>query len=109
MVNYIKNEALEKHQTILFGAFALAIIFTGIIYIYGVSAIMMQTVGRNDNLQKLQAVEQEYRELEKDYLSLISKFNLDYAHSLGFISNGNATAFIARETPVAQNSAGYAQ
>ena len=102
MVDYIKKEALGKHQTGLLATFICAIILMGIIYLYCVSTIVMETVNRNQNSQNLQVVRKEYQELEKSYLSLISKFNLDYAYSLGFI-NGNSFAFISRQTSVAQN------
>jgi hypothetical protein len=102
MVDYIKNEALGKHQTGLLAALICAIILIGVIYLCCVSTIVMETVKRNQNFQNLQAARKEYQELEKSYLSLISKFNLDYAYSLGFI-NGNTFAFISRQTTMAQN------
>lgn len=103
MVDYIKKEALGRHQAGLLTTFICAIILIGIIYLCCVSTIVMETVNRNQNFQNLQITRKEYQELEKSYLSLISKFNLDYAYSLGFI-NGNSFAFISRQTTMAQNS-----
>lgn len=104
MVDYIKNKT-EKHQKGLFASFICAIVLVGAFYIYCVSAIVMETVNRNQNFQNLQVEQKKYQELEKNYLDLISKFNLDYAYSLGFVS-GNPLVYIPRQTPVAQSS-GY--
>ncbi len=105
MVDYIKKEALGRHQTELFTAFICAIILIGVIYIYCISAIVLETANRNKNFQNFQTARKEYQELEGIYLSLISKFDLDYAYSLGFI-NDNSSAFISHQTTMAQNS-GY--
>lgn len=105
MVDYIKNEALGKHQVALVGMFLLCIILLGAIYIYFISSIVMATVARDHNIQNLQSVQREYQELEKQYLFLLSKFNLDYAYSLGFVNSGSALTFVSRQTAVAQNSA----
>ncbi len=105
MVDYIKNEALGKHQAALVVMFLLCIILLGVIYIYCISSIVMATVNRDHNFQNLQSIQREYQELEKQYLVLLSKFNLDYVYSLGFVNSGNALTFISRQTAVAQNSA----
>jgi hypothetical protein len=104
MVKYLKNKT-EKHQKEFLITLICAIILIGVFYIYCVSAIVMETVSRNQNIQTLQVVQKKYQELEKSYLDIISKFNLDYAYSQGFI-NGNSLAYIPRQVPVAQNS-GY--
>lgn len=104
MVGYIKIET-EKHQRGLLTALICAIILLGVFYVYCVSAIVMETVRHNQNIQSFQVQRREYQELEKSYLGLISKFNLEYAYSLGFIG-GNSSAYIVRQTSVAQNS-GY--
>ena len=106
MVNYIKNET-EKHRIVLFYALICAIILVSILYMYFISAIMMQTVNRDFNLQGLQTAKREYQELEQNYLSLLSKFNLNYAYSLGFVGE-NSLDFVSRQSQVAQNS-GHAQ
>jgi hypothetical protein len=104
MVNYIKNRA-EKHQKGLFASFLCVIILVGAFYIYCVGAIVIETANRNQNFQNLQVEQKEYQELEKKYLDLISKFNLDYAYSLGFVGE-NPLVYVSRQIPVAQSS-GY--
>lgn len=90
----------------LFAVLVFCILLFGVIYLYNISAIMIETVNRDHNLERFQLVEREYQELEKNYLGLLSKFNLDYVYSLGFVSSGNASAFITREIQMAQ-SGGY--
>ena len=62
----------------------------------------METVTRNQNLQNLQAIKREYQALEKSYLDILSIFNLEYAYSLGFVSE-NSLSYVSKQTPVAQN------
>ncbi len=88
----------------LFAALISAILLISVFYIYSISTIVMETVQRNQNFQNLQVVQRQYQELEKNYLSLISKFSLDYAYSLGFVSENNSLAYISRQNPVAQNN-----
>jgi hypothetical protein len=103
MINYFKNEIAGKYQLILFSALIFSTILIGIFYIYCVGSIVMETVNRSQGFQNLQVVVREYQELEKNYLSLLSKFNLDYAYSLGFVSE-NSLNYISLQAPVAQNS-----
>jgi len=105
MVNYIKREAWGRHRIGLFGSLICAIIFIGVFYLYCVSAMVMETVNRNQNFQNLQVIKREYQELEKSYLDILSIFNLEYAYSLGFVS-GNSLSYVSKQTPVAQ-SGGY--
>ena len=105
MVNYIKRETWGRHQACLFGSLICAIIFIGVFYLYCVSAMVMETVTRNQNLQNLQAIKREYQTLEKSYLDILSIFNLEYAYSLGFVSE-NSLSYVSKQTPVAQSS-GY--
>ncbi len=104
-MDYIKNQTLERHRTALFGALVSFIILSSVVYLYCISSIVMATVARDHNIQSLRAVRVEYQELEKQYLSLLSKFSLDYAYSLGFINSGSALTFVSYQTTVAQNSA----
>ncbi len=103
MVNYIKRETWGRHQIGLFGSLICAIIFIGVFYLYFVSAMVMETVTRNQNLQNLQAIKREYQALEKSYLDILSIFNLEYAYSLGFVSE-NSLSYVSKQTPVAQNT-----
>ncbi len=104
MVDYIKNQTLERHRTALFGAFVSFIILSGVVYLYCISSIVMATVARDHNIQSLGVIQGEYQELEKQYLFLLSKFSLDYAYSLGFINSGSSLTFVSYQTTVAQNS-----
>lgn len=105
MVDYIKNGIWEKRMP--FSALICAIILVAMFYIYCISSVVVETVNRNQNFKNLQIVQNEYQNIEKNYLGLITKFNLDYAYSLGFVG-GNPLAYIPRQIPVAQNSV-YAQ
>ncbi len=105
MVNYIKRETWGRHQAGLFSALICAIIFIGIFYLYCVSVMVVETVARNQNIQNLQAVKREYQALEKNYLDIISTFNLERAYSLGFVSE-NSLSYVSNQTAVAQNT-GY--
>ena len=65
----------------------------------------METVARNQNIQNLQAIKREYQALEKSYLDILSVFNLEYAYSMGLVSE-NSLSYVSKQTPVAQNT-GY--
>lgn len=99
---YIEN-GIEKHRIALFYALVCAILFTCFLYMYFVGAIMMQTVKHDSIYQNIHNAEREYQELEQSYLALISKFNLNYAYSLGFVGE-NSADFVSRQSRVAQNS-----
>jgi len=106
MAEYIKNETWGRHRAVLFAGLLGAIILLGAVYIYSISAIMIETVNRDYNIRNLQIVQKEYQELEKSYLFLLAKFNLDYVYSLGFVPSGNTLSFLTSEIKVAQNN-GY--
>ena len=102
MVDYIKNQALERYRTAIFWLLVFLIISSAIIYLYCIGVIVMATVNRNSNLEKLQSLEREYQELENQYLSLSSKLDLDYAYALGFVNNAKTLTFVLKPTAVAQ-------
>ncbi len=91
----------------LFGLLACACVLMAIVYLWFISNIVMETVSRNQHFQNLKITEREYQELEKNYLNLLAKFNLDYAYLLGFV-NENSLASVEQQTAVAQNT-GYEQ
>lgn len=64
--------------------------------------MVMETVERNKNIQNLQVIKREYQNLEKNYLDILSSFNLEYAYSLGFVSE-NSLNYVSKQTSVAQN------
>lgn len=86
----------------LFGVLSFAIIFSGAIYMYFLSAIVMETVARNQNFQTIQDLREKSNNVEKQYLELLSKINFDYARSLGFVEM-NSLISVERQTAVAQN------
>lgn len=115
MTKYIKNEIYPigknlyyktwiSHQTVLFGIFVFFIVFLGAIYIYFAADIVIQAADRGVKVEKLGALEQEYRGLEKKYLSLIQNFNLDRASSLGFVAANNSSTFLTRTSRLSQNT-----
>ena len=108
MAEYIKNETWGRHRAVLFAGLLGAIILLGAVYIYSISAIMIETVNRDYNIRNFQIVQKEYQEMEKSYLSLLAKFNLDYVYSLGFVPSGNTLSFLTSEIKVAQNN-GYGE
>ncbi len=103
MVNYLKNETLGKHQKEIFIVLILAVLIIGIFYVYCLAGIMAGIVNHNNNLKNLQNMKMGYQELEKNYLSFLSKFDLDYVYSLGFVSE-NSLSYVTRQIPVAQNT-----
>ncbi len=86
----------------LFGASSFVIVLSAVIYMYFLSTIVMETVARNQKFQTLQILREKSNNIEKDYLELLSKINLDYAHSLGFVDENSLTS-VERQTAVAQN------
>ncbi len=106
MTDCIKKEiweTWEKRKIYLFAVFVFAIIAICALYIYRISAIVVETANREHLSQNFKTIQKEYQGLEKDYLFLLSRLNLDYAYSLGFI-NEDSAAFIVRQTAVAQNN-----
>lgn len=105
MTNCVQKEIWEKRKTGLFYLAVFAIILLSIFYVYRITLIVVETADYQGNLQNLMILKREYQELEKSYLSSLSKLNLEYAYSLGFV-NSNPVSFIPRHAPVAQTN-GY--
>lgn len=102
MTSFIKKEIWGRHQMMLFGALSFVIVLLGAIYIYFLSVIVMETVARNQKFQTIQILREKSDNIEKKYLELLSKINLDYAYSLGFV-DVNSLVSVERQTAVAQN------
>ena len=54
------------------------------------------------NLDKIEKFERQKVELEKKYMDMASKFDLNYAYENGFIDQSKNIAFVSRSKSLAQ-------
>ncbi|MFA4890326.1 MAG: hypothetical protein WC587_01690 [Candidatus Paceibacterota bacterium] len=93
----IENQGAKK----LFGIVIFVIIMAGCFYLYFLGATIKGIINSSDNTKRLQTVSSEYQQLEENYYTLLGRFNLEYAHSLGFVDQPK-NEFAVREIAVAQ-------
>ncbi len=70
-------------------------------YIYFMGSMVFEIVDRKGNARDFQKISAEYQQLEEKYFNLSGEFNLEYAKSLGFVSQTQNDVVI-RQTAVAR-------
>ncbi len=80
----IKSGKTNRGKT--FGALLGGILIMAVFYGYFVNLMVGEIVAKKENLSKLQAVSSEYQRLEEEYFGIIGGIDMDYALSLGFVS-----------------------
>ena len=103
MTKTIKNlSETSRFKPAVFGLLLMAIFLTAGLYVYFMGSSVSVAVESRKNLDKIAEFESQKVELEKKYMDLASKFDLNYAYENGFIDQSKNIAFISRPKSLAQ-------
>ena len=102
MTKAIKNLSEKSLKPAVFGLLLLAVFLTAGLYIYFMGSSVSVAVESRKNLDKIAEFESRKVELEKKYMDLASKLDLNYAYENGFIDQSKNIAFISRPKSLAQ-------
>ena len=102
MTKTIKNLSEKSLKPAVFGLLLLAVFLTAGLYIYFMGSSVSVAVESRKNLDKIAELERQKVELEKNYMELASKFDINYAYENGFVDQSKNIAFISRSKPIAQ-------
>lgn len=80
----------------------LAVFLTSGLYVYFVGASVSDAMESRKNLNKIAEFERQKVELEKKYMDLTSKFDVNYAYENGFIDQSKNIAYISRSDSFAR-------
>ena len=92
----------EPIQTGFFSLLLVAIFLTSGLYVWFMGASVSVAMESRKNLDKIAQSESQKVKLEKKYMELASKFDLNYAYENGFIDQSKNIAFISRSKSLAQ-------
>jgi len=102
MTKAIKNLSEKSLKPAVFGLLLAAVFLTAGLYIYFMGSSVSVAVESRKNLDKIAELERQKVELEKNYMDLAAKFDLNYAYENGFIDQSKNIAFISRSKSFAQ-------
>ena len=102
MTKAIKNLSEKSLKPAVFGLLLVAVFLTAGLYIYFMGSSVSVAVESRKNLDKIAELERQKVELEKNYMDLAAKFDLNYAYENGFIDQSKNIAFISRSKSFAQ-------
>ena len=102
MTKAIKNLSEKSLKPAVFGLLLAAVFLTAGLYIYLMGWCVSVAVESRKNLDKIAELERQKVELEKNYMDLAAKFDLNYAYENGFIDQSKNIAFISRSKSFAQ-------
>ena len=102
MTKTIKNLSEKSLKPAVFGLLLMAVFLTAGLYVYFMGSSVSVAVESRKNLDKIAELERQKVELEKNYMELASKFDINYAYENGFVDQSKNIAFISRFKPLAQ-------
>ena len=102
MTKAIKNLSETSFKPAVFGLLLMAIFLTAGLYVYFMGSSVSVAVESRKNLDKIAELERQKVELEKNYMELASKFDINYAYENGFVDQSKNIAFISRSKSLAQ-------
>ena len=102
MTKAIKNLSEKSLKPAVFGLLLAAVFLTAGLYIYFMGSSVSVAVESRKNLDKIAELERQKVELEKNYMDLAAKFDLNYAYENGFIDQSKNIVFISRSKSFAQ-------
>ena len=102
MTKTIKNLSETSLKPAVFGLLLAGIFLTAGLYVYFMGLSVSVAVESRKNLDKIAELERQKVELEKNYMELASKFDINYAYENGFVDQSKNIAFISRSKPIAQ-------
>lgn len=71
-------------------------------YMYFVGSTVAGAIENEKNIDIISQAEHEKVELEKEYMNLVNKFDLEYALDVGFADQSRNTVYLSRYEAVAQ-------
>lgn len=103
MTKAIKNLSdSNRFKPALFGLLLAAIFLTSGLYVCFMGSSVFLAMESRKNLDKIAEFERQKVELEKKYMNMASKFDLNYAYENGFIDQSKNIAFVSRSKSFAQ-------
>jgi len=103
MTRTIKKISESNNITSLVFVFLMVMLFiTSGLRVYFVSVSVASTVENKNNFDKITELERQKVDLEKKYMELASKFDINYAYENGFVDQSKGIAFVARSASIAQ-------
>lgn len=103
MTKTIKNlSEASRFRPAVFGLLFSAIFLISGLYICFMGSSVSVAVESRENLDKIHEFERQKVELEKKYMEMASKFDLNYAYENGFIDQSKNIAFVSRSKSLAQ-------
>ena len=103
MTKAIKNLSdASRFRPVFFSLLLVAIFLTSGLYVWFMGASVSVAMESRKNLDKIAQSESQKVKLEKKYMELASKFDLNYAYENGFIDQSKNIAFISRSKSLAQ-------
>ena len=103
MTKTIKNLSdASRLRPAFFGALLAGIFLVSGLYICFMGSSVSVAVESRKNIDKIDELERQKVELEKKYMDLASKFDINYAYENGFIDQSKNIAFVSRSKSFAQ-------
>ena len=103
MTKAIKNLSdASRLRPAVFGLLIAGIFLASGLYIYFMGLSVSVAVESRKNIDKIAGLERQKVELEKNYIDLVSKFDLNYVYENGFIDQSKNIAFVYRSKSFAQ-------
>lgn len=103
MTKTIKKISESSNITYLVFVFLMVMFFaTSGLRIYFVSASVADAMENENNFEKITQLERQKVDLEKKYMELASKLDINYAYENGFVDQSKSIAFVARSASIAQ-------
>lgn len=100
--NIKKISKSEKTKPIFFRLFLIAVFFLSVLYIYFVAITITKAVDSEQKLKTISRQEERNMELEREYMGLIGKLDIDYASANGFVEQNEKIVYVARYNSITQ-------
>lgn len=103
MTKTIKNLSdASRLRPAVFGLLISGVFLISGLYVCFMGSSVSLAVESRKNLDKIAEFERQKVELEKKYMEMASKFDLNYAYENGFIDQSKNIAFVSRSKSFAQ-------
>ncbi|MEK7069889.1 MAG: hypothetical protein AAB818_01490 [Patescibacteria group bacterium] len=103
MTKTIKKISESNQLISIVFVFLLVMFFvTSGLRVYFTGASVSDAVENRKNFDKIAELEHQKVDLEKKYMELVSKFDINYAYENGFVDQSKGIAFVTRSATIAQ-------
>lgn len=86
----------EKIRPVAFKLFLSAVFSLSVFYIYFVAVIIIKTVDSEQRIKTISRKEEQNTELERKYIGLVGKLDMDYAHANSLVDHGGKISYVTR-------------